>query len=501
MKPSFFSMALLAANVVVAQEFPTWMTPETRKAIAWRTPASDTIDIDWARNNSDTLLSRTGRLDSLVWLNIRLHPLLSVAMWPIEKVASPLGRYILRPLEMPTIYADEEDVTGRVVRLVQIDSAGKIMLYPTMVMDGGTGSRLGGTYINQTLLGVGSYTRLGGAYMINRDWYASTTISLPGKGPLYMHPNLRFSGGHSGNQLIWVPGNAPIGSGQSANTVREERQNAEVGLSSSLKDYGGAELLLRVGRKEIGPPEQKQAMFRDLSDFSWFDHGDRGVAGGEETWLSPGIVWGKGMVNLEGTPSEGGRQSVALFRTFDRGGGDAVFLNADMARYFLIGDERYAYRKGDLDPYLKLSPESIMSLLDPTTLKRRLTQRRILAVYLTVRRMWEVEPTRDPVSYFHFPALGGDAPARAYTGRRLMDHAVAGGSLEYRWPIWRYIDGAFFTEVAWAGDEWWSVNNTGFAPGWGLGLRVRTPRQFLFRGQFAYGLEGASVLVTVSPEF
>lgn len=479
-----------------AQGFPDWRSSETRRTLAWREPSRDTIDASLLMAQM-----RTPRYDSLVWMNMNLHPVLSAVMWPIEKVVTPMGRVLFLPLEEPALYADREEITDRGVRLVQLDSSGATMLYPTMVMDGGPGSRLGGTFINRTLLGEGSYTRLAGAYTISQDWYGSLAFSTPGMGPRGIHPNLRFSAGHGGGLSVWVPGDARIGSGRTAGTVREDRQNAEAGVSGSLGRFGGAEVLLRFGRKNVGDPVQKASMFDSIPDLPWFEHGDRGIAGGEETWLSPGFVWGMGNVNLEGTPSEGGKQSVALFRTFDRGGGDAVLFNFDMTRYFLIGEERYAYRKGDLDPYLKLSPATVLSLLDPSTLRKRLTQRRILALQISARRMWEIEPTRDPVSYFHFPAYGGDAPARAYSGRRLMDHAVMGGSLEYRWPIWRYIDGAIFTELAWAGSDWWRVNNTGFAPGWGLGLRVRTPNQFLFRGQLAYGLEGPAALVTVSPEF
>lgn len=478
-----------------AQDFPDWRTQETIRRTAWRTPS---VDTSFLPHDST---SRSSRFDSLVWLNVRVHPFLSALLWPLEKVVNPLGRYMIIPLEEPALYAEREDVTDRGVKLVQLDTSGKILLYPTMVMDGGPGSRLGGTYINRYLLGDRSYARFGGALMINQDWYGSMTLSTPAQGPWDLHPNLRLSGGRSSNSSVWIPGEIPIGSGKAPPTIGESRQSAEAGLSFTLGPLGGGEILLRAARRDVGEPTQKADMLDSIPDIPWFAHGDRGMAGGEERWLLTGFVWGRGNINLEGTPSEGGREGIALFRTFGQGGGDAVLFNFDMIRYFLIGDERYAYRKGDLDPYLKLSPATILSLLDPTTLRQRLTQRRILALQLTARRMWEIEPTRDPVSYFHFPGYGGDAPARAYSGGRLMDHAVVGGSLEYRWPIWRYLDGSAFAELAWAGGNWWEVNNTGFAPGWGFGLRVRTPRQFLFRGQIAYGLEGMRALVTASPEF
>lgn len=493
------SGALIAviAGLALGQDFPDWRTPETIAETTWRDkpPAVDSSLIP-----KDST-ARSGRFDSLVWLNIRVNPILSAIVWPLEKVVTPLGRYMILPLEEPALYAEREEVTDRGVKLVQLDTTGAILLYPTMVMDGGTGSRLGGTYINKHLLGKRSYARLGGALTISRDWYASTTLSTAAQGPMNIHPNLRLSGGRSSNQSIWIPGEVPIGSGGSPAAVWEERQNGELGLSFTMGRFGSAEALVRSSRKSVKEPSQKSNMLDSLPDIDWFANGDRGVAGGTETWFLTGIVWGSGSVNLEGTPSEGGKQSMALLRTFDKGGGDAVLFNFDLTRYYLIGDERYAYRKGDLDPYTKLSPATILSLLDPTTLRERLTQRRIMAMHLSARRLWEMQPTKDPVSYFHFPTYGGDAPARAYSGGRLMDNALIGGSLEYRWPIWRYIDGSVFTELAWAGGNWWEVNKTGFAPGWGAGLRFRTPGQFLFRGQIAHGREGASAVVTVSPEF
>lgn len=482
-----------------AQDFPEWRSPETVERTKWKTRSLDTLDGNLLRDSSGAVPGG----DSLVWVSVRLHDLLTTMMWPIEKVMTPVGRVVLDPLEEPTLYAERTEVTDRGVKLVQLDSAGKIMLYPTMVMDGGSGSRLGGTFIHRTLLGEGSYTRLGGSLMINQDWYASVNLSSPPIGELGMVPGLRVSGARSGEEAVWIPGEAPIASGKAPSTVWDERQGVELSLTIPIPkpSFGAFQPTLRFYRRDIRKPVRLVAAIDTLPDIAWFENGDRGIMGGEETWVASGFVWGRGDVNLEGTPSEGGTQSAALIRSWNKGGGDAIQLNVDMTSYFLLGEERYAYRKGDLDPYRKLSPNTILTLLDPSTLRRRLTQRRILAVQLSARRMWELEPTRDPVSFFNFPSHGGSAPARAYSGRRLMDHAVIGGSVEYRWPIWRYIDGAVFTELAWAGPEWWEVNGTGFAPGWGLGLRVRTPNQFLFRAQAAFGRETPSFLVTVSPEF
>lgn len=482
--------------------FPDWMSPAVRDSLALRIPPPEPAVSEegvWyiVVDTDDPLSSR----DSLVFLNVNLHPVMSALVWPIQKVADPLARFALEPIEAPALYAEREDVVDRAVRLVQIDSAGSAIVYPTLVMDGGTGSRLGGTFIHNSLLGPGSYTRLSGSMMITRDWYMSLGLTAPPLGGLRSRPRARVSAASSGEQGIWVPGVARLGSGQAPLAVREDRRGAEFGWTIPVGPLGAFEPNLRLSGREIRDPARLAAAPDTLPDVAWFARGDRGVQGGREVGLAAGFVWGFGDVNFAGTPSEGGTRSMALLRSWNRGGGDNVLLHLDFSRYFLLGDEKYAYRKGDLDSLLDLSPRRIVASLDPATLRKRLTQRRILAMNLVARRMWEVDPSGQPVSFFNFPALGGDAPARAYGGRRLMDHAVVGGAFEYRWPIWKFIDGTLFAELAWAGDEWWSPNRTGFAPGGGAGLRVRTPSQFLFRSQVAYGLEGARLIVTVSPEF
>lgn len=484
-----------------AEEFPDWRTPSTLGEISWRTRPPDSSlseDGTWyvSVDSPDFL-----RQDSLVWLDVRLHPILSLAMWPIEKVANPLARYVLEPLEVPARYAERTEITDRGMRLVQLDSAGKIMLYPTMVMDGGMGSRLGGTFIDNGAFGPGSYLRLGGSIMINRDWYASLNLVSPSLSKSGVRSNLRLSAARSGEQAIWIPGEMKLGSGIAPGIVWEARERVEWGVDFLLGRWGTIEPTLRFARFEVRSPARRAGALDTLPAMAWFDHGDRGVLPGTENSLQTGFVWGRSNVDFEGTPSEGGTQSLALLRSWSDGGGDAVSLSMDATRYLLLGTEKYGYRKGDLDPYLKLSPKAIVSVLDPSTLRKRLTQRRILALQFSARRMWELDPDHQPVSYFNFPSYGGDAPARAYGGRRLMDRSVVGGSAEYRWPIWKFIDGSMFAEVAWAGKQWWEPNATGFAPGTGLGLRVRTPKQFLFRAQFAYGLEGPRAIVTVSPEF
>lgn len=494
-------LATAAAATAAEPDFPDWRTPGTRESVRWRDRLPDTLMPASGTWYVVVSVPDLLRKDSIVWLDVLANPILSAAMWPVERSAELLSRYALTSIEGAALYAEREEIIERGVRLVSIDSSGATMAYPTLVMDGGTGSRLGAAFLKRGIFEGQGSLRVGGALMLSRDWYASANVAGPSYTPHAITPRISVSAARSGEQAIWIPGAIPLGSGKPPQVVWESRRNLEMGLNVALGAFGAMEPTFRLAHREIRDPVRRILARDSLPESAWLDHGDRGILGGDETSLLSGILWGRGGVNFEGTPSEGGTQTMALLRSWNRGGGDAVVLNVDVTRYLLLGNEKYGYRKGDLDAYKTLSPKAIVALLDPDLLRKRLTQRRILALQFSARHLWELDPEDDPVSYFHFPSYGGDAPARAYGGRRLMDRAVIGGAAEYRWPIWKYIDGSMFLELAWAGRAWWDPNATGLAPGTGVGLRVRTPTMFLFRGQFAYGLEGPRMIVTVSPEF
>ena len=494
-------LAMSATAMAAEPDFPDWRTPQVREAVRWRDRLPDTLMPTSGTWYVVVSVPDILRRDSIVWLEVLANPILSAAMWPVEKSAEFLSRYALDPIEGAALYAEREAIIERGVQLVSIDSTGGTMAYPTLVMDGGTGSRLGAAFLKRGIFAGEGSLRIGGALMLSRDWYASTNVAGPSYTSLSLTPLISLSAARSGEQPVWIPGAIPFGSGRPPQVVWESRRNMELGLTVPLGAFGAMEPTFRLAQREIRDPVRR-ILVRDSLPYSpWLDHGDRGILGGDESSVLSGILWGRGKVNFEGTPSEGGTQTMALLRSWNRGGGDAVVFHLDVTRYLLLGNEKYGYRKGDLDAYTNLTPKAIVALLDPELLRKRLTQRRILALQFSARHLWELDPQDDPVSYFHFPSYGGEAPARAYGARRLMDRAVIGGTAEYRWPIWKFIDGSMFLELAWAGDHWWEPNATGLAPGTGLGLRVRTPSMFLFRGQFAYGLEGPRVIVTVSPEF
>ncbi|MCB9496550.1 MAG: hypothetical protein H6686_06660 [Fibrobacteria bacterium] len=496
-------IGLLAALAFAANwtppDFPDWMDSSSRAAMEWKAAVPDTFPREagtWyvVVDSPEDPLGR----DSLVSLSVRPHPLLSAVFWPIDKVVNPTARVVLTPLKVPVLYGERIEVVDRGVLLARLDSSTQTMIYPTMVMDGGTGSRLGGTVLSNDLFHSSWYGRASGAFTIARDWYLGVNALSP---PFGMGNRLRarVAAAKFGETSIRIPGWYPMGSTKSVLTVREERVSASSGVSIPLGRLGGIEPNWTGTWRRAAAPERGGGNRMDLSEIPWFSRGNRGIRG-EEWSQQIQLVWYKGNRDFEGIPTDGGHQSVAVQRVSSHGGGDAFTLSVEGSRFFLLGDEKYVYRKEDLEPYLDISPETIVRLLDPSTLRRRLTQRRVLASMARVSRMWELDPS-DPVTYYQFPTMGGSAPARAYGGGRLMGKFVAGGALEYRWPIWRYIDGAVFGEMAWVGDDLLDFDFDRLAPGTGGGIRVRTKTMFLFRVFAAYGREGGRFVATVSQEF
>lgn len=485
-------LAFIHALVASWTDFPDWRTypPGCNASGCWSTmpPADDSHLVD---------LHRLPR-DSLDSLSISRHRILEALLWPIDKSVPVMMEIGLKPLKMPVVYAESSDVVDRGVGLVTFSNGVKGMLYPTMVMDGGQGSRLGMTAIGSDLGAEGTYFRLSGSLMINRDWYGSFAGTSPTFGPLSSRLRGRVAASQSSNAGVWIPEASGLDVASSNGLVSMSRVGLDFGIPSV---YGSNWMEWRWGASgtRTGQPAYQSGAIRNPDKYEWFDRGDRGLSGLEYT-QAIGMTIGRGTQDLEGTPTRGGVLSLDLDRTFSQGGGDVWIGKVKATRYILLGTDKYVYRKGDLEFYRNFSPRTLLLVMDPDNLALRLSSRRILAFLFRASWMREVDES-DPASFYNFPSLGGSPPARSYGGGRLVDLAVGGATVEYRWPIWKYIDGSLFLECAWAGPTPWEPDPDRIAPGTGLGVRVRTPSMFLFRTQMAYGLSGWRGLVTVDPEF
>lgn len=441
------------------------------------------------------------RRDSLLSVDVVPHPLLTALLWPIDNAVRPTVGMVVKPMRAAIRYVETTDLVERGQNFVHPTGRESLMLYPTAVLDGTIGSRWGATFVDRDFLRHGWRVQAGGALTVAADGNFSASSQTPPFGPFAQ--KIRVGGSYSLNQemAIRIPDLAPVWDSKVAGATSERRIIGEASLftpgpiKGSWWDIAG-----QFAHRRIAAPRRFDAEFGDLSAISWFANGERGIRGNElDRTATLTMEWSD--QENQGAPTFGGRVTSKMWYTFADGGGDLAGFDVSATRYFLLGSERYVYRKGDLEPYLNLDPLRIIKMLDPSTLRQRLTQRKILVFYARMTRVWETDGAKHPASYFLFPGLGGDAPARGYPGRYLAGNSLIGWSVEYRWPIWKYIDGASFAELAWGAPNWWQPTPERLAPGIGGGVRVRTPSMFLFRVQVALGLAGPQLIATTDAEF
>ena len=90
---------------------------------------------------------------------------------------------------------------------------------------------------------------------------------------------------------------------------------------------------------------------------------------------------------------------------------------------------------------------------------------------------------------------------RGFDWGRFRDNASVVFNVEYRYPVWDYIDGQLFFDTGrvFNGPEDFSFKNFKFSGG--AGFSFRTKDYFLLRFQAAYGGEGLKILFKTSQSF
>ncbi len=105
------------------------------------------------------------------------------------------------------------------------------------------------------------------------------------------------------------------------------------------------------------------------------------------------------------------------------------------------------------------------------------------------------------VPFFRLATFDVNSPARGFAAGRFHDTGRAVFNVEYRYPIWRFLDGDFFFDTGrvFHGPADFSFKH--FRYSGGAGLRMRTSNYFLFRAELAYGGEGMRFLFKTSQAF
>lgn len=483
--------------------FPGWIAPSQiapPPSAAVKAPRNSantgSHSSDWMVIQEHPALQR----DSTVTLDILEHPVMAVVVWPFDNILAPTAKFMLRPVRKAVRYGERTQTIDRGLRLVHPDSVETRWLYPVATLDGSEGAAWGLTYLDQDFLGRQWDFRSSGRVAVQTDVSGSLSLTLPGSKAW----GQQFWGSTAASRSkavgVRIPGLWGAGDPANQGAVSMDRIQWSLGNAIALPWASSAWINYSSEWLSVGQPLRWDLELPSADTVPWLSGGDRGT-NGEETDRTLSVGWNNSSQNLSGAPSSGGTMGVKAWRTWAAGGGDAAGFEANFVRYVLIGKERYVYRAEDLKPYLDLDAKEVVRILDPSTLRQRLTQRKILALHARVAKMWEVDPSGIPTSFFLFPTMGSSAPARAYPGGFLVNRAVAGLSAEYRWPVWKYVDGTAFAEVAWADAGWWVPRWEQIAPGFGTGLRVRLDNRFLFRTHVSIGRVGIRYAMTSSSEF
>lgn len=104
-----------------------------------------------------------------------------------------------------------------------------------------------------------------------------------------------------------------------------------------------------------------------------------------------------------------------------------------------------------------------------------------------------------PVPFSELPSVGGLDSLPGYLIDQFRGSSTLVGSIEYRWPIWMWMDGMLFADYGGAFGSYYSgIGVNRLHSDLGVGVRVRTAGNFFLRCQLAYGFDDSGVRFYVS---
>ena len=105
------------------------------------------------------------------------------------------------------------------------------------------------------------------------------------------------------------------------------------------------------------------------------------------------------------------------------------------------------------------------------------------------------------VPFYLLPTLGGSTALRGFSDYRFRDRDLLLVSAEYRWPIFRTMDGALFYDAGTVAASADALSMRHLHTDYGVGVRVHTTTRTTARVDFARSGEGHRVLLTFTAPF
>jgi outer membrane protein assembly factor BamA len=96
-----------------------------------------------------------------------------------------------------------------------------------------------------------------------------------------------------------------------------------------------------------------------------------------------------------------------------------------------------------------------------------------------------------PIPFTELVTLGGPDDLRGFRRGRFRGASSMLATIEYRWPVWMWMDGSFFVDYGGVFGPGFSDFRFGaLRPDVGIGLRAHTSSRYLVRVQLAWGFGG-----------
>lgn len=117
-------------------------------------------------------------------------------------------------------------------------------------------------------------------------------------------------------------------------------------------------------------------------------------------------------------------------------------------------------------------------------------------------RMERVEPLADKsIPFFEQPSIGDSRGLRGLTGDRFRDDKSLLFTLEYRYPMWDFVDVALFLDEGQVFKNFNDLSISEFHTGYGFGLHFLGEENLSFRVEFAFSKESSRTILSITPNF
>ena len=440
--------------------------------------------------------------------------------WPFEHIFQPFLNGLIFPFAAPVDYVIKNGIADRTVELISFGEDYKILVYPSFNFKPGSRTMVGANYRHRSMLLNKDY------FVLQAEYFANGDMGLTARYTKHALFGTRFFGGFRYDIDL---------DRDSRFTIPETKKNYlqpdssmaftwRLGAPITNTANWNAELWAQLFLKRSAPPDvEDSVLYSDefiIEDRGLYQHA---------TEVPVGLTFVYDNLDYPYTPSRGSRVVAEVSYTFVdkydgvryqdlgiqppsddpwiRDGGknhDYVTTQFIFQHYFLFGNAKsYVLSVQEAREnrrfYTDFSWDEVMRVWRPEQVRNTLFERRVIAMQYRMVNLWEMEEGGAPDDAFI--SLNARAPLRGYDDKWVTHHLMS-LSLEYRWPVDRFIDGVLFDEYAMIAPkiDKWSLDH--YYNSWGFGIRVRQPNLYLFRVQIGFhGLHGVNVIMTIAPEF